>query len=386
MPICIEGVTVVPGGGRPVIESANIIIGDDGTVQSIAPTAGTSDDYLIPAAVDLHLDNLAERRRPRATVDLPLDAVVPMLDVECAAAGIGSVLISAPFEDEPRKGRILSDAVALCRLVEELHPVLACDWFVHARVEVTDEGVIEALEEAVSLSSRIRLISMMDHSAERSRFSSVEEHRQFYAADLGISLKEMDAIMERKRGLGKNAASQREMVAAIARRHSIVLASHDDRTPEQIDEAAVLGAAVAEFPLTIEAARRAHEHGMSIVLGAPNAVRGRSTSPGNLLAADAVRAGLCDILCSDYLPSALAQAAFRLADDGVLGLNESVDLLTAGAKVVGLGAPGIVVGEPLTASLRRRRGGTDIGMALWRRGELVYQRSRGAARLAELEG
>jgi alpha-D-ribose 1-methylphosphonate 5-triphosphate diphosphatase len=363
-----------------VIHSANVIVGDDGRVLSIERTSGTSDDFLIPAAVDLHLDNLVARRRPRATVHLPLESVVPVLDVECAAAGIGAVLVSARFEDEPKKGITSSDAVALCELIEQLHPFLACDWFIHARVEVTDEGAIAALEEAVARSSRIRLISMMDHSAERSRFSSAEAHREFYAADLGITLDEMDAIMERKRAGGEKAARRREMVAAIALRSAIVLVSHDDRTPEQVDEAAALGATVAEFPLTIEAAARAREHGMSIVLGAPNAVRGRSTSPGNVLVADAVRAGLCDVLCSDYLPSALVQAAFRLAEDEVVELKDSMSLITAGAAVAGLDTPAIKVGELLNASLRRRSAGADIGIGLWRNGELVYQRSKGVVR------
>lgn len=380
MPVCIEAVTLVPGEGQPVIHSANVIVGDDGRVLSIERTSGTSDDFLIPAAVDLHLDNLVARRRPRATVHLPLESVVPVLDVECAAAGIGAVLVSARFEDEPKKGITSSDAVALCELIEQLHPFLACDWFIHARVEVTDEGAIAALEEAVARSSRIRLISMMDHSAERSRFSSAEAHREFYAADLGITLDEMDAIMERKRAGGEKAARRREMVAAIALRSAIVLVSHDDRTPEQVDEAAALGATVAEFPLTIEAAARAREHGMSIVLGAPNAVRGRSTSPGNVLVADAVRAGLCDVLCSDYLPSALVQAAFRLAEDEVVELKDSMSLITAGAAVAGLDTPAIKVGELLNASLRRRSAGADIGIGLWRNGELVYQRSKGVVR------
>jgi alpha-D-ribose 1-methylphosphonate 5-triphosphate diphosphatase len=245
---------------------------------------------------------------------------------------------------------------------------------------VTDDGVIEALEKAVDHSSRIKLISMMDHSAERSRFATVEEHRQFYAADFGVSLDEIDAIIERKRDGGVDAEERRRMVAAIAHEHGITLASHDDRTATQIDDAAALGATVAEFPLSKVAAQRAHELGMSIVLGAPNAARGRSTSPGNVLVSDAVVDGLCDILCSDYLPSSLVRAVFRLSDDGIIGLKNGVGLLTSAAKVVGIDEPVIQVGHPLNASLRRRVDGVDIGMALWRHGELLYQRSKIAIR------
>ncbi len=380
MTFAIDQVTVVPGAGQEIIECASVIVGDDGNVVSIDATSGEAIGFLLPAAVDVHLDNVRERRRPRATVELELSEVIPMLDVECAAAGVGTLLVSGRFEHEPRKGVILSDAIVLCELIEALHPSLACDWYVHARVEVTDEGVIEALEQAIAHSSRIKLISMMDHSAERSRFATVEEHRQFYAADFGVSLDEIDAIIERKREGGVDAGERRKLVAAIAHKHGISLASHDDRTAEQIDEAAALGASVAEFPLSKEAALRAHELGMSIVLGAPNAARGRSTSPGNVLVADAVIDGLCDILCSDYLPSSLVRAVFRLSDDGVIALSDGVGLLTSAAQVVGIDEPVIQVGHPFNASLRRRVNGVDIGMALWRQGELLYQRSKIAIR------
>ncbi|HEV3187591.1 MAG TPA: alpha-D-ribose 1-methylphosphonate 5-triphosphate diphosphatase [Acidimicrobiales bacterium] len=380
MTFAIDQVTVVPGAGQEVVECATVTVDDNGTVVAIEPTDGASVGYLIPAAVDVHLDNVRERRRPRATVELALSEVIPMLDVECAAAGVGTLLVSGRFEHEPRKGVILSDALALCELIEDLYPTLACDWYIHARVEVTDDGVIEALQQATAASSRIKLISMMDHSAERSRFASVEEHRQFYAADFGVSLDEIDAIIERKRDGAGNADERRRMVANIAQERSITLVSHDDRTAAQIDDAASLGATVAEFPLSTEAARRAHELGMSIVLGAPNAARGRSTSPGNILVADAVSDGLCDILCSDYLPSSLVRAVFRLSDDGVMALKDGVGLLTSAASVVGVAEPVICVGQPLNASLRQRVNGVDIGMALWRQGELMYQRSRIAVR------
>jgi alpha-D-ribose 1-methylphosphonate 5-triphosphate diphosphatase len=380
MTFAIDDVTVVPGNGAEVLQCATVTVGDDGIVVSIEPTNGPSKGFLLPSAVDLHLDNVRERRRPRATVELALSEVIPMLDVECAAAGVGTVFVSGRFEHEPRKGVILSDALALCELIEELHPSLACDWFIHARVEVTDEGVIEALEQATASPTRIRLISMMDHSAERSRFATAEEHRQFYAADFGVTLEEIDAIIERKRTGGGGADERRRLVAKIARDRGITLASHDDRTAEQIDEAASLGASIAEFPLSKEAAQRAHELDMSIVLGAPNAARGRSTSPGNVLVADAVADGLCDILCSDYLPSSLARAVFRLSDDGVLPLKDGVGLLTAAAKVLGIEEPVIAVGKPLNASLRTRVDGVDMGMALWRNGALSYQRSKIAQR------
>jgi alpha-D-ribose 1-methylphosphonate 5-triphosphate diphosphatase len=83
---------------------------------------------------------------------------------------------------------------------------------------------------------------------------------------------------------------------------------------------------------------------MTVVLGAPNALRGRSTSTGNVLAADAIAAGVCDVLCSDYLPSALHSATHALADRGV-PLSAGVDLVSTNpAAVLGAPSPGIEVG------------------------------------------
>jgi alpha-D-ribose 1-methylphosphonate 5-triphosphate diphosphatase len=184
-------------------------------------------------------------------------------------------------------------------------------------------------------------------------------------------------------------ADRRKETASIALERDITLASHDDRTAEHIEEAFDFGARVAEFPLTMNAARRAHDLGMHVVLGAPNAVRGRSTSSGNVLAADAVAAGVCDVLCSDYLPSSLQTAPHVLAHERAALLPMAIDLISTNpAAVLGLSSVAIEVGKPLTASLRRLQAaqpdsaGTHVGMALWRDGRLVFGRSSDTFRFA----
>jgi alpha-D-ribose 1-methylphosphonate 5-triphosphate diphosphatase len=373
----IEDVTVVPGGGCDPIVGAAVDLDQDGTVLAIrdAGTARTSERFLVPAAVDLHLDNLAERRRPRATVRLDQAAVLAVLDAECAAAGIGTVCIAARCEDAPGKGVLVEDAVELARILEGLAPHLACDWRIHARVEVTDDSALDALVSIVDISSRVAIISGREHSAERSRFSSREEHRAFYAADWGVSLDEVDQILAAKAAGGADREARRTEVARISRAAGIVLASHDDRSPGDVDAAVALGATVAEFPLTMEAALHARRLGMATVLGAPNAIRGRSTSPGNVLVADAVAAAACDILCCDYLPFALQAAPHALAQTGVVGLGTAVDLVsTAPAAALGLPSPVIEVGKPLTAALGTVSGTTFIGTALWRAGRRTFSR------------
>ncbi|MFN3002593.1 alpha-D-ribose 1-methylphosphonate 5-triphosphate diphosphatase [Mycolicibacterium wolinskyi] len=377
----IEGVTLVPGGGRPIIPSAAVVLDADGRVTEISEAAGANgagDLYLVPAGVDLHLDNLVQRRRPRATVSLDHEAVISVLDAECAAAGIGTVCVAARCEDSPRKGIEIADAAVLAAVVEELAPHLACDWRIHARVELTDDRSLEALTAVLSASSRVALISLIETSAQRSRFATLAETRAFYAQDWGVSEAEVEAVFTVDAGRLSQIAERRKEVAALAVSRNIALASHDDRTPEHIDEAFEVGARVAEFPLTIEAARHAADLGMNVVLGAPNAIRGRSTSTGNVLASDAVAAGVCDVLCSDYLPSSLLAAPLALASGGAAPLSTAMDLVSVNpAGVLGLPHAVIEVGQPLTASLRRIGSDTarsQVGMALWRAGQQVFGR------------
>jgi alpha-D-ribose 1-methylphosphonate 5-triphosphate diphosphatase len=372
----IRGVTVVPGGGRPRIPAATVVIGADGVVRDIVAEGLPSNLMLVPGAVDLHLDNLRERRRPRATVNLDVRGVLVSLDAECAAGGIAVVCVAARCEHAPGKGVLLEDAINLAATLEYLAPELACDWRLHARVEVTEDAAVDALADVLDASSRVALISVMEHSLERHRFESADAHRRFYAEDWGVSVDQVDEIMAAK---GEDSAvrdDRRRAVATIAAEAGIPLASHDDRSVDDVDAAAALGARISEFPLSTQAAARAREHGMAVVLGAPNAVRGRSTSPGNLLVADAVGAGLCDVLCSDYLPTALQEAPHALAASGVLSLDDAIDLVAARpAAAIGIDRPAIEVGQPLTASLRLVSPAVHVGLALWRGGRLVFCRS-----------
>ena len=386
----IEGVTVIPGGRRPVVRDAVVVLDDGQVVEITAGAAPGGDIYLVPAGVDLHLDNLVERRRPRATVSLDHAAVLTVLDAECAAAGIATVCVAARCEDSPRKGIAIADAAVLAATLEDLAPFLCCDWRIHARVELTDDRALDALRAVLGVSSRVALISMIETSVQRSRFSSLAETRAFYAKDWGVSEAEVEAVFTVDAGRLSMITDRREEVAALARLHGIVLATHDDRTAEHIEQGFAVGARVAEFPLTMEAAVHAKALGMTVVLGAPNAIRGRSTSSGNLLASDAVAAGVCDVLCSDYLPSSLQSAPRALAGRGVAPISDAVDLVSTNpSAVLGLSSGIIEVGSPLTASLRRVQSvGTDtaipgaqLGMALWRNGQLVFGRGSHAVGL-----
>jgi alpha-D-ribose 1-methylphosphonate 5-triphosphate diphosphatase len=355
---------------------------DAGGVVEAIEDAGVGDAaaarrLLVPPITDIHLDVLRERRRPRAGVELELERAIAMLDAELAASGYATVCICARFEDAPEKGVRLADAARLCELVERHGERLGCEWLVHARVEVTDEGVTGELERALERSSRIALVSVMDHSAERSRFHTVDAHREYYARDWSLPLEEVDRVIERKRAGAGAAPERRREVARLALGRGIPLATHDDRHRDDVGAAAALGARLVEFPLSLEAARAASERGIIVALGAPNAVRGRSTSPGNLTVAEAIAARACDVLCADYLPNAMLAAPFALAARGRRDLAAAFELVSgAPARALGREAPRIEPGRPLDAVLVEMLGGTTpVAVARWREGRLAWSRT-----------
>ncbi len=374
----ISGVTLV-AGNRNQEEVVNVLLDGQGRVERLEPSRLDEGRYLVPPLVDLHLDVLRERRRPRATVELGIREVLVDLDAECAGSGIGTVCVAARFEDEPATGIRLEDAVEVCRAVDELAPVMSADWRIHARVEVTDDGVLEALSQALAATDRIALISVMEHSFEKSRFASAAEHRRFCAQDWGVAEDEVDGMMARKCRMGSSKELRREQVAELAASRGIPLASHDDASVAEVNRSLELGSTICEFPLTMQAARHATDSGMVTVLGAPNAVRGRSTSPGNLLALDAVRAGVCGALCSDYLPHSMLRAALALAAQRAAPLSRIVDMLSATpAAVIGSPLTPIRVGALLNAVLVEPMGSLPIVTGVWRGGRQIMARGEAA--------
>ena len=374
-------VALVSGRREPAIGRARVAIDAAGVVASIdrvdSRDGGAAPPrFLVPPVTDLHLDVLRERRRPRAGVELELERAVAMLDAELAASGYATVCVCARFEESPENGVRLADALRLCELIERDGGRLGCEWLVHARVEVTDAGVVEELEHAIAVTSRLALVSVMDHSAERSRFHSVDAHREYYARDWSLAPDEVDRMIERKRSGAAAAPERRAAVAELARANDLPLATHDDRDPADVLDAAHLGAGVSEFPLSLEAALAARERGITVVLGAPNAVRGRSTSPANLTVAEAIAAGACDALCADYLPNAMLAAPFALAASGVGELGAAFALVSgAPARILSRPEPRIEAGEPLDGVLVEMLGSTPVAVARWRDGELLWSRS-----------
>lgn len=153
------------------------------------------------------------------------------------------------------------------------------------------------------------------------------------------------------------------------------MSSHDDATHAHVAESHQLGSVIAEFPTTFEAAEASRKHGMNVLMGAPNIVRGGSHS-GNVAASELAQLGLLDILSSDYYPASLLDAAFRVADDqsNRFTLPQAVKLVTKNpAQALNLQDRG-VIGEGKRADLvlaHRKDNHIHIDH-VWRQGKRVF--------------
>jgi alpha-D-ribose 1-methylphosphonate 5-triphosphate diphosphatase len=127
----------------------------------------------------------------------------------------------------------------------------------------------------------------------------------------------------------------------------------------------------------MEAARALHAGGVRVLMGAPNLVRGGSHS-GNVATADLARAGVLDVLSSDYVPASLLMAALCLPEKvPTIDLPSAIRTVTkAPAEAVGLADRGeIAVGK--RADLVRVRlvqqapVGVPVVRAVWNAGRRV---------------
>ncbi|MBU3031274.1 alpha-D-ribose 1-methylphosphonate 5-triphosphate diphosphatase [Paracoccus marinaquae] len=271
--------------------------------------------HVAPGLIELHTDNLERHIQPRPGVDWPHSAAILAHDGELASAGITTVF------DALRVGVLSGKAVENERyaraIASEINALTAAgrtriSHFIHLRAETCSESLLEELDEFDD-TDRVRLLSLMDHTPGQRQFRDLSKLAQYHQGKHGLSDAQFKAHVDRLLGLRQKYGEVHEAGAvAAARRIGAVLASHDDTTQDHVATSAGHGARLAEFPTTPEAARACHDHGIAVMVGGPNLIRGGSHS-GNVAARDLAEAGLLDIISSDYVPSSLLLGACQLA-------------------------------------------------------------------------
>ncbi|MGI9486904.1 MAG: alpha-D-ribose 1-methylphosphonate 5-triphosphate diphosphatase [Geminicoccaceae bacterium] len=376
---------------RVAFENARIVTSDavieggmiaaDGIIQEILPKdrkiEGADDldgDYLLPGLVELHTDNLERQFQPRPAVRWPPDAAMLAHDQQVTSAGITTVCdaVAVGFHDGKReRTEFLQRSIdALGHAMEA--GALKADHHLHLRCEVTSPhvvGMFEPLKDHPSL----RVVSFMDHTPGQRQWQNLDKYRYFHSAGGRRTAAEVDALIEKRLDeQGRYGERHRHELLQHIQGLNVKLASHDDTTVAHIEEAAGAGMTISEFPTTSEAASAARDHGMWVIMGAPNVIIGGSHS-GNVAALDLARSGHLDALSSDYVPVSLLHAVFLLVDQAGLSLHEATAKVSRNPATMGGFDDRGEITPGKRADLVRVRlvGDTPSVMAVWRQGERV---------------
>lgn len=341
---------------------------------SVADAIDFEGDFLIPGFVELHTDNLEKHLQPRPGVMWPSSAAsVVGHDVQIAGAGITTVFDAVAVGEyssaSARRQMIITtvETVANPRVRE----VLRSEHLLHLRCELADPAVLD-IYKPIADNPYVKLVSLMDHTPGQRQWADLAKWRQFNRDKKWTDLEFNQMVADRIAAQSQYVNRYRTAVIDLAREHGTVLASHDDTTPEHVDEAMNDGISISEFPTSIDAAAHAHRRGMKVVMGAPNVVRGGSHS-GNVSAIDLVQRDLLDGLSSDYVPSSLMQSVFLLNQSAGIDLAKAVSFVSANpARMVGLDDRGVIeIGKRADFSRVRLIDGVPVILSVWREGRRV---------------
>jgi alpha-D-ribose 1-methylphosphonate 5-triphosphate diphosphatase len=249
--------------------------------------------------------------------------------------------------------------------------LLRINHLVHLRAEMCSETLIEELAK-FGPADQIGILSVMDHTPGQRQFRDLTQLRAYVCGKHGLSEHEFEDHVAGQIALSDRLGATHEAAAvAAAQRYGAVLASHDDTTEQQVAQSARHGAGFAEFPTTLEAARACNAHGIQVMMGAPNLIRGGSHS-GNVAASLLAQMDLLDILSSDYVPSALLSGAIMLGDlwgDMPRGIR---CVTSAPARAAGLTDRGsLAIGLRADMIQVRRQHGVNMLRGTWVAGRRV---------------
>lgn len=272
-------------------------------------------DYLMPGLVELHTDNLEKHFTPRPGVKWPQQPAIFAHDAMIATAGITTVFNAVAtgdvMENSARIERFhhMIDSV---RHANESNMARA-EHLLHIRCELTYEPTLEHFSSLID-DPLVKLASVMDHSPGQRQFANLDKYKEYYQGKYQLTDEQLNALIDRQTANSERIGTKhRKEIAQMCRERKLALASHDDATHEHVTEALEDGIVIAEFPTTVDAAQASHHHGLHVLMGAPNVVRGLSHS-GNVSARSLAEKGLLDTLSSDYVPNSLLFSAFVLED------------------------------------------------------------------------
>jgi alpha-D-ribose 1-methylphosphonate 5-triphosphate diphosphatase len=318
-----------------IINNGSLVI-DDGVIKIISENDlsdygkqvyDAQGCYTIPGFIDIHSDAVEKEIEPRPNVFFPIDISLFELDKKLAACGISTIFHAISFAEEELGVRSNSFALNIIDTINKHADNFILNTKVHARFEISDVSAVPFLDKLID-ENKIHILSFMDHTPNQGQFKSDSDYKNYFGKVYQKSEDELNTYLMKKREQRDNHGySNIERLISLCLKKNVVLASHDDDSPEKIQWLNEHEVKISEFPINMNTVHEAKKRGVRIVIGAPNILRGKSAS-NNLSARDIIAEGYGDIICSDYAPSYMLHAVFTLFNKGLLPLEKAVAMVS----------------------------------------------------------
>lgn len=299
-----------------VVVKNGVIVGIDQGNSALSQAIDCDGSYVSAGLVELHTDNLERHLEPRPGVNWPIKTAVIAHDAELYGCGVTTVFDAMRVGSIPTgSGQYAAYARGLADAILGLKEkgLLKISHFLHLRAEICSATLSEELA-SFSNNDQVGIVSLMDHTPGQRQFRNMDKFKAYVTGKKKLDENGYNQHVEMLKALRNEHGTRHENITVEeATRLGAVLASHDDTTIEHVNVSKSRGIKVAEFPTTLEAAKACRENGISIMMGAPNLIRGGSHS-GNVSALELAQNELLDVISSDYVPAALLQSAIQLGD------------------------------------------------------------------------
>ena len=315
------------------LEEATVLI-RAGRFESVGSAAAPSDYptfsavglHLLPGLVDIHGDAFERMICPRPGVTFPLEIALVENDRALLSAGVTTFYYSITDSFEPGlRSREMARQMILA-VETDLKSHLKADSRIHIRHEQANTHQFEELCDWIRQGD-IQLVSLNDHLPPTMDSETLDRYTQGLRQRIKLPESEIRQLFEaafERQDLGQE---QTQKLVQCAHACNIPLASHDDETSEDVALSLARGVAIAEFPAKIDFAAQHRQHGVAVLMGAPNLLRGGS-HVGYMGVAEAAKAQVVDCLCSDYHYPSLLHAPFKLADMGLMPFENAWRLVS----------------------------------------------------------
>ncbi len=321
--------------------------------------------WILPGIVDLHGDAFEHHMAPRPTAPFPLAMGLAGTDRDAASHGVTTAYLaqSWSWEGADRSPDFAEDLM-------DAHQSYRAEMLTDLRLQIRCEThTVDTYDRLIAALRRHKIDYVifnnhLDQILEAAR--KTPGRVAGWADQAGRTIDEHLAVIHTAQQQTPDVPRHLRALAAEFTALGIRFGSHDDPDAETRTQFARIGATICEFPTHRSAAQAAKAQGGPILMGAPNVVRGGSQS-GGVAAADLIAEDLCDALVSDYHYPTLAQAAFQLAQEGLMPLPRAWEMIsTRPARIAGLTdrgriAPGLRADLTIVNAASRRIEATMAG-------------------------